>query len=165
MPASRARVLVWAPAVFYALALAAGVPGLLLQETRNVLGAPFMAKLGFSDEFIWNAALGLLAAAHILGAARLAADWRAPNARVTTAIRWLAGGSFSLYVVHYPLMQFLIAAYPGAALSGAGQAALLMSVFVGCYLFAALFERTLPHQRRWLRQAAERLQPRTAPLV
>jgi peptidoglycan/LPS O-acetylase OafA/YrhL len=162
LPSSGARWLFWAPPGIYAMALAGGVPDLLLQWTTDVLGPAFVTRLGFSDEFIWNAALGLLGAAHVLGAVRLSADWPSPGARVTSAIRWLARGSFSLYVVHYPLMQFLSAAFPGAHVSGVKQAALLLSVFAGCYVFAALFERTLPRQRQWLRQMGERWQPRPA---
>ena len=108
--------------------------------------------LGFSDEFCWNFVIGLLFAAH------LAAVWRWTSARKSAgipgrssaAIRWLAGASFSIYLVHYPVMQFLDTVLPDAL---ALRAFVLLALTLGaCFLFAEAFERPLPQLRSALRQ-------------
>jgi peptidoglycan/LPS O-acetylase OafA/YrhL len=67
-------------------------------------------------------------------------------------VRYLSGGTFSLYLVHYPAMQFMASVLPGRPENHWRQVGLLGSVIVFCFAFAALFERTLPELRRALRR-------------
>jgi peptidoglycan/LPS O-acetylase OafA/YrhL len=143
------------PPVVYIACLAAGIPQLLWHSTVRIVGVePGLLRvlLGFSDEFCWNFVIGLLFAAH------LAAVWRWTSARrsadrpgkASVAIRWLAGASFSIYLVHYPVMQFLDAVLPDAL---ALRAFVLLGLTLGvCFLFAAVFERPLPQLRSALRR-------------
>lgn len=147
---SVSMMLFWLPIGIYAACLAAGVPPALLALQKSWFGDTFVKMMHFSDEFIWNAILGLLVASHLAGACRLASEWTAVSERLAQSLRWLAGGSFSLYIVHYPLLQFLGSAMPESRTYLAGQLFVLALVVAGCYLFAAVFERTLPQQRAWL---------------
>jgi peptidoglycan/LPS O-acetylase OafA/YrhL len=154
----RALALMWLPVAVYVACLWSGVPKMLLHWEYAVLGEDFVRRsLAFSDEFIWNGFIGLLFAGHILGAVRVMAERPMANARINTAVRWLAGGSFSLYIVHYPLLQFIGAALPWARATQAGQLLILLLVIAACYAFAAVFERTLNRQRAWLVETARRL--------
>ncbi|SIS52576.1 Peptidoglycan/LPS O-acetylase OafA/YrhL, contains acyltransferase and SGNH-hydrolase domains [Roseivivax lentus] len=149
LPARTASLALAAGApVLYAAALALGAPDALSAQSAALLGLPHMGSFGFSDEFAWNALLGLLVGAHLLGVAGLARGRSPGEGR---AIRWLAGGSFSLYLVHYPVLQFLspaMGARPGGLL---GDLTLLAVTLAVCFVFAAAFERTLSAQRRLLR--------------
>ncbi|MGF1552724.1 MAG: acyltransferase family protein [Paracoccaceae bacterium] len=131
--------------LLYVLALAIELPRLLYLLTM-IASAPVhpRAILFFSDEVVWNAIVGALATAHLIGMARLlhghAGEW--------PSIRWLAGASFSIYVTHYPALHLLDAVLPEAA-PGRDLALFAGSVAVGL-VFAALIERRLGRLRAWL---------------
>jgi peptidoglycan/LPS O-acetylase OafA/YrhL len=153
------RALAWAgaiaPVAVYALCLAGDVPPLLLGTTEAALGPGFVAvALKFSNEFVWNTIIAALAALHFVAVAALYRA-RVGAARGGAAIRWLAGATFSLYLVHYPTLQFFDALLP-AMESAARDLALLAATVALCLAFAALFERTLPQQRAALHALSAR---------
>ncbi len=134
-----------APVILYALALAMDVP-----QALSSLYPAGQWGLRFSDEFVWNTVLAVLVGAHLAGMAVLCAK-EAP--RFERSVRWLAGGSFSLYLVHYPALQFFAA----IGIAGAGlvsDAALVIVTCLFCYGFAALFERPLDRWREAMRPLA-----------
>lgn len=140
-----------APVVAYVLALAANVPYGLRLLTIVALGPETVEALRFSDEFLWNALIGMLAGAQIAGVARLMASGHAP-VRGARAIRWLAGASFSLYLVHYPALQLFGALLPDWD-AAYWRDAVLLGLTVGvCLAFAQAFERPLPAIRNGVRQ-------------
>lgn len=141
-PRAACWLLVLAPPALYALLLALGLPGLLRGLTAALLGPAALEALRFSDEFLWNAVIGALAAAHLLGVAGLGGT-TVPR-RAAAAVRWLAGASFSIYLVHYPALQFLDALLPAFGPPGLRDLALLAGVLALCLGFAQLFERPLP---------------------
>ncbi len=142
-----------APPVAYVLCLAFGVPHLLLGRSATLLGAVAIDAFGFSNEFVWNALIGLLVALHFIGVATLARANPLPARAWARPVRWLAGGTFSLYLVHYPALQLFHAALPDMT-PALRYAVLLTCVIATAYLFAALFERRLGAQRAFLRGAA-----------
>ena len=138
-----------APAAMVALKWA-GVADTLEQLTAQAFApADFNTVLLYSDEVLWNSLLAVLMALHLIGAAPLmaASNWR-ESERISRAIRWLAGGSFSLYVMHYPTLQLLDASLPENL--PLYDLWLLGITLVVCFGFAALFERPLKSYRRWL---------------
>ncbi|MBP0483254.1 acyltransferase family protein [Sagittula salina] len=150
------------PPVIYVAGLALHLPGLLSGLTVALLPIRNTAVFGFSDEFVWNAVLGVLVYIHLTGVAALSRNERGVGTETDTAslgrvIRWLAGGSFSLYLLHYPVLQFA-----GPHLKGLGPVGDVAQLALACvvgYGFAAVFERTLPAQRRLLRGMLRRDQP------
>ena len=125
-----------------------GVPEGLRMLTAMVLPLEVLSTLRFSDEFLWNNLLVVGVALRLLGVAALTRRRAAgPRGRL---IPWLAGGSFSLYLFHYPLLQFLGPALPDTGTPLLDDALLLGLVTLTCYAFAGVFERTLKDQRTWL---------------
>ncbi len=138
-----AYVLAIGAPIVYVVCIAINLPDLLLALTASALGVSDARQvLGYSDEFIWNAMIGALTSAHILGLARL---WRSHN-RDIRWIRWCAGASFSIYVTHYPTLHLLHVILPDP-MFGRYTVLLVGSLAVG-FAFAAVFERNLKAMRR-----------------
>ncbi len=144
-------VLIWLPPAMYCLFLLTGVSSALKVFTAQHLFAFPIQNLRFSDEFLWNWLIGLLFAAHLLGMSQYlisgktaTGQWRAK------AIKWAAGASFSIYLIHYPTMQFLSAIIPLPNHGLLNQALLLIGTIGICFIFAQYFERPLPSLRRHL---------------
>ncbi|QDY99929.1 acyltransferase [Nitratireductor mangrovi] len=152
------------PPVIYAACLWAGVPAMLFQASAALAGVdPDVLRkvLGFSDECVWNFVLGVLVAVHLAGAAGLSRR-RLPRDDVkvpVASIRWLAGASFSIYLVHYPLLQFLDAVLPAEMASGSRQGLILAATLAACFVFAQAFERPLGHFRALLQSLPARVPP------
>jgi len=130
-------LLVVAGPLVYLLCQVAGVPEALAAATAQTLGVPDARMvLGFSDEFIWNALIGLFAVVHVAGIAIL----NPTRIGGGVAVRWLAGASFSVYVTHYPALHLLDAILP--EMVGRDAMLLIGSIAVG-FAFAACFERPI----------------------
>ncbi|WP_299028054.1 acyltransferase [uncultured Sulfitobacter sp.] len=149
---ARARAFAWGGPLIYVLCQWAGVPDLLAGITADALSPyNYRAVLAFSDEALWNALLGGLAAMHIMGMARLLQGYEGAHPR----IRWWAGASFSIYVTHYPALHLIDAAFPAETLARDG---LLVagSLMVGL-VFAQVFERRIKGLRACLLDASSAL--------
>jgi peptidoglycan/LPS O-acetylase OafA/YrhL len=154
-------LLVFGTPLLYALFLALKAPLDLRAATVELLGPAAAAKLGFSDEFLWNDLIAGLVAMHLLGVHAWLTRAGAGNridafaaGKSGALVHWFAGGTFSLYLVHYPALQFLASVLPGVPSDGWRQLALVTVVPAFCFAFAALFERTLPELRAALRKRA-----------
>lgn len=136
----------------YGLCLAADIPGALAILTRFGFGSANVASLRFSDEFLWDALIGGLFAAHIFAMGILL---RASGSVGTLGrpIRWLAGASFSIYLVHYPALQFIHALLPQGA--PYRDFVLLAGTIAICLAFAQAFERPLQAIRGHLCRVGE----------
>lgn len=138
----------------YVAALALHLPVQLLAASTALLGPDTIASFRFSNEFLWNGLLGILVAYHLTGAMHLSAN-TAPRPRIASAVSWLGGASFSIYLVHYPAMQFWSSVLPQTQVVQVRDILLLAITLLSCFLFAAAFERPLPLYRRWVRAALE----------
>jgi peptidoglycan/LPS O-acetylase OafA/YrhL len=145
------------PLVILVVAQSAGFPGSCRRLTEAVLGAESFSALRFSGGFLWGWCLAALVSVHLLGMACLL---RVPvgrqSGRMPDAIRWAAGASFSIYLMHYPALHFIDALLPGEAAAPLRIVTLLIATLVACLAFAAAFERTLPQVRAALRRLAPR---------
>ena len=77
---------------------------------------PFIADPQCIRALAYDYGIGLLVAAQLLGVHALAPllwRWLRP---IANPVAWLAGASFTLYLLHYPLIHFIAAAtpWPGA---------------------------------------------------
>jgi peptidoglycan/LPS O-acetylase OafA/YrhL len=138
------------PVLAYGCALALNVPDLL-----RTLTAPLDQawNLRFSDEPVWNTLLALMVVAHLIGMAGLLSQ--SSLARFASLAAWLAGGSFSLYLVHYPVLQFFGSILPPMRYPALDDIILLGTVLLICALFAQAFERPLALWRTLLQNAVE----------
>lgn len=146
-----APVRAWALALFPVAALillkAAGLDRLLTLVTTHAL-APVShhALLAYSDEVLWNSVIGACVALHLLGVRHIAvAGAGAAPGLATRLVRWVAGASFSIYVVHYPTLHLLDATLP-ETLPGYNLWLVVLTLAI-CFAFAALFERPLKRIR------------------
>lgn len=127
-----------------------GLPEALSRITANVF-APVSHHdvLYYSDEVLWSMVIGGCVALHIIGMARLLQN-TAPDetAKPLRLVRYVAGASFSIYVMHYPTLHLLDATLP-ETLPGYDAILLILTLMV-CFCFAAAFERPLGYYRRLL---------------
>ena len=147
-----ALVLTLVPLILYMFFLTIKLPDFLMQLTLLWFGEDVVASVfRFSDEFIWNAIIGVLFGLHLFGAYHLCLLRQESSEKaVSRFIRWLAGGSFTLYVVHYPALMMMqsFAIWEGLT----HDLYLCVSVLVICYLCAAFSERQLGPLRRLLQK-------------
>lgn len=150
------------PVLAYAAALGLGLPDHLLELTNRHIDS---TQLRFSNEVLWNSLLAAAVGLHILGMAGLMEGRSGlPGGAV---IRWLAAGSFSVYLMHYPLLQLLGPALPKIGPGLLDDAVLIIATTLACLAFAQVFERSLPLQRAVLRQITSKPAPsakRTPPV-
>lgn len=138
LPKGLARGLAYGSPIFYVLCLVTGVPEMLAIITAEAF-APmnYRVVLAFSDEFVWNAIVGFLAALHIMGMVKLLQGYQGSH----PCIHWLAGASFSIYVTHYPTLHLIDAVFPAETFAR-DCLFVVGSTLVGL-LFAQLFERRI----------------------
>jgi len=74
--------------------------------------APFAGTPGCLRDLGNDYLVGLVVALHLLGVQAIAPRLWPLLRRVARPLAWLAGASFSLYLLHYPLLHFLAAASP-----------------------------------------------------
>jgi len=141
-------VLAIGPWIIYALMLAVDVPGFLTAMSESLTSVAAINGLRFSDEFAWNWILAGIFTVHLYGMA----SWlEGKKMFAVSAIRWLAGASFSLYLVHYPVLQFFEAVLPKSDIWLINDAVLLTLTIAVCLVFAELFERRLKPFRHAIR--------------
>lgn len=162
MPVPMAVALAAAPIGILVALRIAGVPDMLLQMTSQALGvSEAKSVLYFSDEVFWNLIIALCVAAHLLGVSQLSSRMKIrETGSLAKSVRWFAGASFSVYVMHYPTLHLLDATLP-VTLPGYDLVLLGLTLAV-CFGFAALFERPLSRYRSALSQTANRLRPASA---
>ncbi len=136
-----------APIALYVGALSLNLPDHLMALTVASIGQQAVHTLRFSNEFIWNALLGILVTCHLLAAFSLF-DRRSARTGWTTLITWLSGASFSIYLVHYPALQFWHAILPDPFSPILRDGLLLVATLLTCLVFASAFERRLPQFRQ-----------------
>ncbi|MEM9616387.1 MAG: acyltransferase [Pseudomonadota bacterium] len=152
-----------APIVIYFGLRASGADEALSAASHALLSrVRYLGGVGDAARFLWFWTVGALVVFHFAGVAMLAERFRTGVSRaVSTPVRWLAGASFSIYIIHYPVMQALDAVWDGETSSGLRAAALGVSTIGLCIFFAALFERRLPAFRAGIRALAGSAAPPT----
>ena len=77
--------------------------------------------------------------------------------RMAQLVRYLAGATFSLYLFHVPLMNFLVAVFHIPKTSSSGLAAVGLVVLSVCIALSHLFERRVSSFRRLFRAILQRV--------
>ena len=103
--------------------------------------------------------VGLLFCLNLVGVVAISGRLRPSLERHATMIRWVAGATFSLYLMHVPLLYLIRAASPWPAGSLATLAALLTLAPLGCLAIAELSERRKGVWRRTAELLMRRLGP------
>lgn len=80
---------------------------------RQLIGPTLHHQMAFSKFFITDYLLALIVACNFLGMRAIAPYLSAPLLWAEPVIRWVAGYTFSAYILHQPLLQFYAALFNG----------------------------------------------------
>ena len=137
------------PIVALVVAKLARFDEMLLQATPDWLGpVRHTTAFNFGQEVLWNSLIAAALALHLIGMSQIPLPF---GRAIIRAIRWWAGASFSIYVVHYPVMHLMDAGLP-ETLPAKSAVFVCLPVAVAL-VFAQVFERPLPRFRRMLSSA------------
>ena len=108
--------------------------------------------------FEWAYILTILMVLHFIGMNRLLRD-AAPvdTGRFARTVRYFSGASFSIYLLHYPLLHFFAPILRPILPGVVSDVALLGVTIAICLSVAAVFERTLGTQRRAIKLVSSRV--------
>lgn len=110
--------------------------------------------LGQTKELVWLDTLGGVAIAALLAAGVLAPKAMLPRLLGAKPLFWLGSFSYSLYLMHHPVMQVVFVYRPDWASTPTRQTAYLLAVglpviLAACYAFFWVFERPFLRSRRF----------------
>ena len=151
------------PPLAYGACLALDVPHALMNASAQMTGLEvktWRVLTGFSDEILWNSLVAVLMSLHLAGVASLPQRTVSAGAsaeRAAKAVKWLAGGTFSLYLMHYPVLQFADAVLPETMNLPVRDLALLSASALVPLWLAGLTERRLGALRQFLSGMALRV--------
>ncbi len=114
------------------------------------LHAPFGVRLGFSEFFVTDFVMGLGIAMLFVASKPWAERFHGALVLAKPPIAWFAGFSFSLYILHWPMLSALSALGIGAGDSPLAFAALLGGIIGVCALAAQFTEYRSGDIRRWM---------------
>lgn len=116
----------------------------------RLIGEQWHQQMAFSKFFITDYLLALIIAANFIGfravAHRFAAILR-PGEKI---VRWLAGYTFSLYILHQPLLQFYAAVFDGDPLGWLFYAQVMLATLLSIIVIGHFTEHKRHHLRRML---------------
>jgi peptidoglycan/LPS O-acetylase OafA/YrhL len=99
-------------------------------------------------EMMQDYLVGSFFAANLIGFQAAAQRLGAPLLRRARTLRWLAGATFTLYLCHFPVAQFIVAFSPWPNTDPRTQALVLGGTLVAIFLLAAVTERRKHAWRR-----------------
>lgn len=122
---------------------------------RQIVGAHWHQQFAFSRYFMTDYLLAIIVACHFVGMRALAP----PLERLAPLVRPLAAYTFSIYLLHQPLMQFYAALFNGDPARPWFYVATMLAVFASIFAIGTVTEQ----QRHHWRQAIHRLLASPAP--
>ena len=143
LPADKSALLFFGSLAVYALFRWSGAPVILKALTALTIGPENVGHyLRFSDEFLSSYLIGPMVAAHFIGAHGLSAALESLLTPWRKVIVWFAQSTFALYLLHYPMLRFVRAAFAYDAHNPWHVAAVFLGVTGTCVLIGPLIERT-----------------------
>lgn len=128
---------------------------------RQRIGAHWHQQLAFSRYFLTDYLLALIVACYFISIRALAP----PLERIGPVVRPLAAYTFSIYLLHQPLIQFYAALFNGDP-SGSGFYIVTMwAVFASTWAIGTVTERQRHHWRRAIRGILTSPEPQPLPAV
>lgn len=146
LPLRWAYICTFVPAAVYAIFVILQLP----EQLRELYPSPLYEILKDRDLlFEWAFILSILVSVHLIGVHSLVKMMALPDrARTISAVRYLSGASFSIYLLHFPIFHILTPALAPLQIPYLQDLILLTLTLAICLVVAALFERTLGTQRR-----------------
>jgi peptidoglycan/LPS O-acetylase OafA/YrhL len=96
---------------------------------------------------------------HIVGINQLGPQIGGILQRFRVAIRWIAGATFTIYLLHHPILWFLTALSPWPTGSAAGLIYVTVGTILACFAVAEISER----RKRWWGQKLQSIAARVTP--
>lgn len=127
------------------------------QLLLRLVGEKWHHQATFSKFFIMDYPLALIIAANFVGFRGIAQFFSAPLLAFEKPIRWLSCYTFSLYIVHQPLLQFFAAVFNGDPAGKLFYAEVIGATVLTIGVLGALTEHQRHHLRGWLRRALTRM--------
>lgn len=113
---------------------------------RQLIGPYWHQQLAFSRYFATDYLLALIVACHFAGMRAIAAAL--PLERIAAPVRALAAYTFSIYLLHQPLIQFYAALFNGDPSGPGFYLATMLAVFASIFAIGSVTERQRHHWRR-----------------
>jgi peptidoglycan/LPS O-acetylase OafA/YrhL len=149
LPGAVGWICIVLPTAIYLWIKLGGIDVLARDLSMEVLGEDFVKReLKYSDEFLISYVYGALIAANFIGMNAIAPLLEKAFARFEKGIRFWAGLTFSIYLLHYPLLHFFGALYGGEASALSTQLLILASTLSAIVLIGAVTERKKHVARR-----------------
>ena len=104
--------------------------------------------------------VGLLVTTHLLGFRAVSGNFAPLLAAIRVPVRWLAGATFTIYLFHLPVAQFLAAVMPGEPSGWAKRTTLTAGVLWIMFIIASETERRKDAWRRAIYSAFVRSRER-----
>lgn len=121
------------------LILYCAVRFVLLRKVDNIFYANGL--MPFARSWVHFHLIGIAIAMNIIGFHAFAGERKFWPEWLTRAIRWIAGGSFTLYLVHFPLMMLSLALFPAIMHQPVLAVLDMVLVLVAAFALAELGER------------------------
>ncbi|HEV2678451.1 MAG TPA: acyltransferase [Aliidongia sp.] len=155
VPRGQGYLLVAASLLAYVLFIALGIKTRLDHLVETMVGPDTALLMSNSQEFLSNYATGILFSVLLIGLAAIAQDFAVALQRVQKPIRTLAGLTFTLYLLHYPLVYVLRAAVLATGLERFSP----LIVTGGTLALVALIAPVTESQKGSLRRLMARVMP------
>jgi peptidoglycan/LPS O-acetylase OafA/YrhL len=138
----------------YALYVFFGLHQFLFDFTLRALGGDFVRHFfGWSSHFLSNYLIGILVAAHFLGIAAIAPTLGRVLLPLEAPIKFAAAYTFSIYLFHFPLLQFFAALTSTVAEAPLRRGIILAGTIGSIWLLGSITEAKRAALKRALAQA------------
>lgn len=152
-----------APVVIYCFLRFSDFNNVLNDASVGFIGLFHEGLPGHAHFFLWYWFVGILALIHFAGVylllQRLPSDF---FSSIKKPMRWFAGASFSIFLLHYPLLQFFDATMAGEASDPMRAFFLFVLVIGASFIFAEFSERRLGLFRLTVKRGGAALRRRLA---
>jgi len=122
---------------------------------EGFVGAEIHKELAFSRHFIADYYLGLVIAVHFIAMRRLCNHFIHIFDRVERPVRILAGSTFSLYLLHQPLLIFFHAVFNSENISLEIYCFILLLTIISAFLISLVTEQKKFIWKRWITNVVE----------
>ena len=134
------------------------VPGIASQHLKGWIGAEWQKQLTFSQYFLSDYLLGILVLCNFAGMRAVASSLGRPLLAVERPVRFVAGFTLSLYLLHQPLFLFWAAVVQGDP-DGIGYWVAVTTLTALSVLLIGHFTESKRHRLKgWVHERLQRLQ-------